>query len=59
MEGSTDQNQPLLASHPVYDYLAARYGLNFRDVLWEPETFPDEEPWAEIGSPSQIIHLVG
>ena len=47
VEGSTDQNQPLLASHPVYDYLAARYGLNFRDVLWEPETFPDEEPLPE------------
>lgn len=50
VEGSTDQNQPLLASHPVYDYLAARYGLNLRSVLWEPETFPDEEQWVELES---------
>ena len=50
VEGSTDQNQPLLASHPVYDYLAARYGLNLRSFLWEPETFPDEEQWAELES---------
>ncbi|MEM7066129.1 MAG: metal ABC transporter substrate-binding protein [Cyanobacteria bacterium P01_B01_bin.77] len=50
VEGSTNQNQPLLASHPVYDYLAARYGLNLKNVLWEPETFPDQEQWAELES---------
>ena len=50
VEGSAEQNQPLLASHPVYDYLAARYGLNLRNVLWEPEMFPDEEQWAELES---------
>ncbi len=50
VEGSADQNQPLLASHPVYDYLAVRYGLNLRSVLWEPETFPDQEQWAELES---------
>ena len=47
---SAEQKQPLLASHPVYDYLAARYGLNLRSVLWEPETFPEEDQWAEIES---------
>ena len=50
VEGSADHKQPLLASHPVYDYLAARYGLSLRSVLWEPETFPDEEQWAELES---------
>ncbi len=28
--------QPLLFSHPVYQYLAARYGLNAKSVHWEP-----------------------
>ena len=26
--------RPLLASHPVYQYLARRYGLNLRSVMW-------------------------
>ena len=34
--------QPLLASHPVYQYLAARYGLNLVSLHWEP----DQEPSA-------------
>lgn len=32
---------PFVASHPVYQYLARRYGLNLQSVLWEPETVPD------------------
>jgi zinc transport system substrate-binding protein len=39
---------PLLASHPVYGYLARRYGLNIRSVVWEPDTFPEERKWAEL-----------
>ena len=35
-------NQPLIASHPVYHYLARRYALNIRFVLWEPDIVPDE-----------------
>jgi zinc transport system substrate-binding protein len=27
---------PLMASHPVYQYLARRYSLNLRSVHWEP-----------------------
>lgn len=34
--------QPILASHPVYHYLARRYRLQIESVLWEPETIPDE-----------------
>ena len=36
---------PLLASHPVYQYLARRYGLNLHAVMWEPDTYPDASSW--------------
>lgn len=39
---------PLVASHPVYQYLARRYGLNLQAVLWEPETVPDEAALADL-----------
>ena len=40
--------RPLLASHPVYQYLARRYGLNLESVLWEPDTVPDDAQWREL-----------
>ncbi len=43
-------NQPLVASHPVYHYLARRYGLNLRAVLWEPETVPDDKAMADLNA---------
>ena len=43
-----ERTQPLLASHPVYQYLARRYGLNTRSVLWEPEVMPEEAEWQEL-----------
>lgn len=33
---------PLVASHPVYHYLARRYGLDLKSVLWEPDTALDD-----------------
>lgn len=39
---------PLVASHPVYQYLARRYGLNLRSVQWEPREAPTDEQWAEL-----------
>ena len=42
--------QPLLASHPVYQYLARRHGLNLQSVLWEPEVMPDAEQWDALQS---------
>jgi len=42
------RDRPLLASHPVYQYLARRYGLNLQSVLWEPDTVPDKPQWAEL-----------
>ena len=44
------RTQPLLASHPVYQYLAKRYGLNLQSVLWEPEVMPDDEEWQRLQS---------
>jgi zinc transport system substrate-binding protein len=34
--------QPLVASHPIYQYWARRYQFNVREVLWEPEIVPVE-----------------
>lgn len=42
--------QPLVASHPVYDYFAKRYGLNIQSVFWEPDDLPSVEQWAELNS---------
>ena len=44
------RTQPLLASHPVYQYLAKRYRLNLQSVLWEPEVMPDDEEWQRLKS---------
>ena len=43
-------SRPLVASHPVYQYLARRYGLNIRSVLWEPEVMPEETGWQELAA---------
>ena len=39
---------PLLASHPVYQYLARRYSLRIEAVQWEPEVLPDEAEWQRL-----------
>ena len=31
---------PIIGSHPVYQYLANRYGFNIRSVHWEPDQHP-------------------
>ncbi len=41
-EGKRLAGQPLVVSHPIYQYWARRYGLNVQSVLWEPDTVPDE-----------------
>jgi len=41
-------NVPLVASHPVYQYLARRYGLNIKSLLWEPDVYPNEEMWGQL-----------
>lgn len=41
-------DQPLLFSHPVYQYLEAGYDLNGRAVHWEPGELPTEKQWQEL-----------
>jgi zinc transport system substrate-binding protein len=43
-----NQELPVLFSHPVYQYLVHRYGLNARSVHWEPDQMPDEAEWQEL-----------
>ena len=45
---SKKQDQPLVASHPVYQYFARRYQLNLESVMWEPDEVPAEKLWAEL-----------
>jgi zinc transport system substrate-binding protein len=39
---------PLFASHPIYQYLARRYTLNIRMVMWEPDEDPGENEWRHL-----------
>ncbi len=39
---------PVLGSHPVYQYLAERYGLNLWSVHFEPDEPPSESGWREL-----------
>ena len=41
-------SQPLVFSHPVYQYLARRYGLNGRSLEWEPDESPTERMWRDL-----------
>ncbi len=41
-------DQPLVFSHPVYQYLAARYGLNGVSVHWEPGEDPGIKAWIDF-----------
>lgn len=40
--------QPMVASHPVYDYLSKGYWLNLKSVHWEPDETPNTEQWIEL-----------
>ncbi len=42
------QDQPVIFSHPVYQYLQKRYGINGKNVHWEPDVMPDEAMWQEL-----------
>ena len=41
-------DKPLIASHPVYQYLQRRYQLNLKSVHWEPDEYPNPEQWLEV-----------
>jgi zinc transport system substrate-binding protein len=38
----------VLASHPVYQYLERRYGLDLTSFHWEPDLTPPPEEWAAL-----------
>ena len=42
------KDQPMVFSHPVYQYLQKRYGLNARSVHWEPDTEPGVKQWLDF-----------
>lgn len=41
-------DQPFLASHPVYQYLARRYDLNLASVHFEPDEVPTAGGWRDL-----------
>ncbi len=42
------EHQPLLGSHPVYQYLARYLKLNLKNVYWEPSLVPTEKQLAAL-----------
>jgi len=46
--GKAMRDQPLLASHPVYAYLADAYGLSIESLHLEPDQVLSEDDWREI-----------
>jgi zinc transport system substrate-binding protein len=40
--------KPLIASHPVYQYLARNYSLNLKSMLWEPHIMPANTEWQDL-----------
>ncbi len=44
----SNMHEPLVASHPVYQYFARRYGLDIKSVHWEPHEVPSDEQWLEL-----------
>lgn len=45
---ATAPDRPLLASHPVYQYLSRRYGVNLQSFMWEPDAVPTETEWQAL-----------
>lgn len=39
---------PLLASHPVYQYLSQGYNLNIFELHWEPGSDPGDDEWKAL-----------
>jgi len=39
---------PLVGSHPIYQYMARRYKLNLKMVMWEPDEDPGEAKWKHL-----------
>jgi len=39
------QSVPVLAAHPVYQYLGRRYALDVRTIYWEADRYPAPTAW--------------
>ena len=39
---------PLFASHPIYQYMARRYKMNIKMLMWEPDTDPGNAEWNRL-----------
>ncbi len=50
---ATRPGHRLVASHPVYHYLARRYDLRLKYVHWEPNVIPSQSQWADL---QQLLH---
>lgn len=46
----------LLGSHPIYQYLARRYSLHVKMVMWEPDEDPGEQDWEHLKTLLQSYH---
>jgi zinc transport system substrate-binding protein len=42
--------QPVIFSHPVYQYLQHRYSINGRSTHWEPDIEPGTREWIDFGN---------
>jgi zinc transport system substrate-binding protein len=42
--------KPVIFSHPVYQYLQHRYGINGRSTHWEPDIEPGTREWIDFGN---------
>ena len=48
-QAATDTgDNPLVFSHPVYQYLELCYSLNGKSVHWEPDEAPTDTQWDEL-----------
>ena len=47
-EISSNISEPIMASHPVYQYLAEGYNINIISVHWEPTDIPNEIEWEKF-----------
>jgi len=42
------QDRPVFFSHPVYQYLQRRYGINGQSLHWEPDEEPTTPGWIDL-----------
>ena len=42
------KGQPLLFSHPVYQYVIRRYAIDGYELHWEPDSMPGPEEWRAL-----------